>query len=195
MNSVYQTDDELVGDLLDGQSSAFTTLYTRYAPSLLSLLMRLVKEQTQAEDLLQDAFLKSWLNIHRYDPAQGRLLTWLSTIAKNLALDTLRQQRRNQAAIPYLIEMTRDRECYSTASDGALQGSLTGHLAQKQRDIVELTFDQAYTRQEIADELKLPLGTVKTRYRLALQQLRGRLQEDLRQYHTGNSAGCGAPRP
>ncbi|RYF74831.1 MAG: RNA polymerase sigma factor [Cytophagaceae bacterium] len=175
-------DEELLPDgLLTGHPSAFSALYITYAPKLRRLLARMLSDPDRAEDLLQDTFLKLWLNRHAYDARQGKLITWMLTIARNLALDELKYQKRLQTAAPYL----RDEPCFITTSEGVLYYSLTTHLAPKYREILDLAYGQAYTREEIAQALDLPLGTVKTRHRFALQQLRRILYQDIHHYHKG----------
>lgn len=174
-----QAEEYLVSGLLANHQAAFATLYTSYAPSLLRLLVRMLNDRERAEDLLQDAFIKIWLNRQAYDAQQGKLLTWMLTIARNLALDELKYQKRLQTAAPYLT----DDPCFSTTGEGTLYYSVTAHLAPKYREIIDLVYNQAYTREEVAQALGLPLGTVKTRYRFALQQLRCMLYQDIHHYH------------
>ncbi|MBO0951568.1 RNA polymerase sigma factor [Fibrella forsythiae] len=189
MSPSPQAEEHLIASLLADHPAAFATLYTTYAPGLLRLLVRMLHDRGRAEDLLQDAFLKIWLNRQAYDAQQGKLLTWMLTIARNLALDELKHQKRLQTAAPYLT----DEPCFSTTSEGPLHYSVTAHLAPKYQEIIDLVYNQAYTREEVAQALGLPLGTVKTRYRFALQQLRCILYQDIHHYHkrASTGAGCG----
>jgi RNA polymerase sigma-70 factor (ECF subfamily) len=180
-SSLPTTEAELVGALKGGHLGAFTLLYERYAPALFGVLLRLVNDQDQAQDLLQDAFLKSWVNRHRYDPEQGRLFTWLLTLTRRLAYDELKGQQVRLSTHSSLGASLHE-PCYSMAPEGVLAHSLMDHLAPKHRVIIELVYFRDYTRQEVADELALPIGTVKTRCRVALQHLRQMLHQDIRQY-------------
>lgn len=183
-SSFPASEADLVRDLKAGHSSAFTLLYQRYAPALFGRLLRLVKDQDRAEDLLQDAFLKSWLNIHRYDPEQGRLFTWLLILTRRLAYDELKEHQVRLSTGSSLSE-GKTEACYSTEHEGLLANSLIKHLEPKQREVIELVYYRDYTRQEVADKLALPLGTVKTRCRMGLQHLRQVLRHDIRHYHAG----------
>jgi RNA polymerase sigma-70 factor (ECF subfamily) len=173
---------DLIRDLKAGRSSAYTLLYDRYAPALFGMLLRVVKDEDRAQDLLQDAFVKSWLNIHRYDPEQGRLFTWLFTLTRRLAYDELKGHQVRLSADSSLMENSSE-SYYSTEHEGLLANSLIKHLEPKHREVIELVYYRDYTRQEVADELALPLGTVKTRCRGALQHLRQVLRHDIRSYH------------
>lgn len=178
-----QPEAQLILHLQAKQTAAFTYLYDAYAPALLGTLLRLVKNQAIAEDLLQDAFLKIWSTVDQYDPKQGRLFTWMLTITRNLAFDELRARKVQARANVYLTQHADD--CSLLPHDELLLGhSLTSRLEPKYRAIVELVYYQHCTKQEIADTLKLPLGTVKTRFRVALQQLRFFFRQDIQHYHT-----------
>ncbi|GAB4023425.1 sigma-70 family RNA polymerase sigma factor [Spirosoma migulaei] len=182
MNAVLQAEIELVQALKAKSPTAFSTLYDAYSPALLGTLLRLVKDQPRAEDLLQDVFIKIWSTIDSYDAQQGRLFTWLLTITQNIALDELRKQKVRRSANEYLARHN-DQSCYLSFSDGPLYQSMLIYLEPKYRHIVELTFYGDYTKQEIATQLCLPLGTVKTRYRMALQLLKHQFCQDIRHYH------------
>ncbi|GAB3956417.1 sigma-70 family RNA polymerase sigma factor [Spirosoma harenae] len=182
MKSTPQIEQNLVLDLKSGSSAAFTKLYDNYSPALYGFLLRLVKDPERAQDLLQDAFIKIWSNIHAYNPQQGRLFTWLLTVTRNVAFDELRAQKARpitQSTDAAVISEV----CYSGISEGTVQQALVSQLAPKHREVVELVYYREYTKQEVADELKLPLGTVKTRFRMALQHLKQLFRQDISHYH------------
>lgn len=181
MTIVVQTETNLVRDLQAKRSSAYKDLYDSYSPALFGVLLRMVKDRDQAEDLLQDTFIRVWSNIHRYDASQGRLFTWLINIARNLALDDLRAQKVRAVAATYISERS-DGITSPTFKGGMLYQTLTANLEPKYRQIVDLLYFRDYKLQEVADELKIPLGTVKTRYRMALQQLKRTFKQDIYHY-------------
>ena len=181
MPSTLYAEEHLVRDILAGHALAFTTLHNRYAPLLTSVLLRVIKDREHVNDLLQDTFLRVWTNLHRYDPAQGRLTSWLSTIARNVALDELKGRQVRLLATNRLAAYA-DEPCFTRISEGIPHQALMNYLSPKYRKVIELVFYCDYTRQEIADTLGLPLGTVKTQYRMAMQQLRQVLHHDIRQY-------------
>lgn len=158
---------------------AFSQLYDRYASTLLSVLTKIVKDETEAQDLLQDTFVKVWKNIHRHDPSKGRLFTWLLNVTRNTAFDHLRSHKNAvHVDLPlddYLPNMatTLNHVGYIGFSD-----AVTTTLDPRHWQVIDLLYFQGYTQQEAAETLQLPLGTVKTWTRLALIQLRQRFQHD-----------------
>ncbi|WP_262512020.1 RNA polymerase sigma factor [Spirosoma pollinicola] len=129
---------------------------------------------------------KIWLNSQQYDPAQGRLFTWLLTITRNVGLDELRARKVEQKRSVCSYDWT-DEVSAPDLLEGTLTGSLISSLAPNYQAVVALMYYQGFTSQEAAKKLKLPLGTVKTRVRTALQQLRAQFNADIRQYQTVSS--------
>ncbi|GAB3901350.1 sigma-70 family RNA polymerase sigma factor [Larkinella knui] len=170
-------------DLIEGLKShsriAFSQLYDRYAATLLGVITKIVKNETEAEDLLQDTFVKVWKNIHRHDPNKGRLFTWLLNVTRNTALDYLRS--RNKAPhveLPqdgYLIGM---HATFNTVGYIGFSDVVNTTLDPRHWQIIELIYFKGYTQQETAEQLNLPLGTVKTWTRIALIQLRQTFRSD-----------------
>lgn len=166
------------------QTAAFITLYNTYSCALFRVLVSMVKDQEKAEDLLQDAFVKAWTHIHQYDPAQGRPYTWLLTIARHVALDELRERKVQAKSITYLYESTSEL-IFPSVHEGLTNGSVFTLLPPKYRQLLELTYLSGWTQQEIAHELNLPIGTIKTRTRNALQKLKHFFSQDIYQYRIG----------
>lgn len=166
----------------DEQSAAFTALYNTYYSSLFGVLVKLVNDHEKAEDLLQDTFIKVWTHLHQYDPAQGRPYTWLLTITRHVAMDELRHRKVQAQAVTYMCERTSEGTP-STFHEGLLNGSIFTLLPPKYRQIIELTYLHGWTQQEIAQELDLPLGTIKTHTRNALLELKQFFRQDIGQYH------------
>ena len=187
MSSTLSTEETLVDDLRTYQPADFSRLYAAYAPALYGVLLRLVKDPARADDLLQDAFIKIWLNRQHYDPAQGRLFTWLLTITRNVALDELRSRKKRLKASGYVYHQS-DSVVLPTLIEGPLKGSLVNSLAPTYRAVVELMYYKGLTSQEAATNLKLPLGTVKTRVRTALQQLKAQFRQDIQYYQVGTTS-------
>ena len=170
------SEDELVVALKERSQKAYAVLYDNYAAALLGILCRMVNDTDEAENLLQDTFVKVWNNIDSYNANRGRLFTWLLQIARNTALSHLRSQK------------IRPRITTQTITDGlpAEQSTITqainvnhigmndtvSRLDPKLRQMIDLIYFGGYTQQNVADDLNMPLGTVKTRTRMALQQLR-----------------------
>ena len=176
-----QTELRLINALVDSTSTSFSLLYNAYSPALYGVLLRLVRDQARAEDLLQDAFIKIWSNRQSFDPKQGRLFTWLLTITRHVALDELRARKVRTTANTYIYNSS-DKEVRPALHEGKLDQPLLSHLAPKYQAVIELMYYRDYTSQEAAAKLKLPVGTVKTRIRKAMQELRLHFRKDIHHY-------------
>lgn len=178
-----QTELHFTQALRDSTATSFAELYEAFSPALYGVLLRLVHDPARAEDLLQEAFIKIWVNRQYFDPQQGRLFTWLMTITRHVALSELRSQKVRRAGQSYLFDRLEPsvRPCLPA---GKINQSLLNQLPPKYQLVVELMYYKDYTSQEIADTLKIPLGTVKTRIRKALQALRVQFREDIYHYQT-----------
>lgn len=170
------SEPELILQLRQKNKNALAYLYQHYASSLYCVINRIVKPQEVAEEVLQDSFIKVWDNMHRYDPEKGKLFTWMLNIARNLAIDTLRSKeftRKNktdQLENNVLLVMCDTWE-EPNIRDTALIDLLC-QLGTKQQTVIHLIYFQGYTHRQVSEEFGIPLGTVKTRVRLALVKLR-----------------------
>ncbi|MCA1648545.1 MAG: sigma-70 family RNA polymerase sigma factor [Chloroflexi bacterium] len=181
----------LVASVARGDSKALELLYERYSRGVFSLAVRLLTDGPAAEEVVQETFLKLWRQPLAYQPSRGRLLPWLLGVAHHHAVDVLRrrqlEQRHRVSASPHvngdgLADLLDNLGV--TSSDGDPQARAGGFEQQvavaralgglpvEQRLPVELAYYKGMTQLEIATLLGLPLGTVKTRMRLGLQQLR-----------------------
>ncbi|MVM35515.1 sigma-70 family RNA polymerase sigma factor [Spirosoma sp. HMF4905] len=181
MLATLPNEDHLIRSLQTDQVTGFSTLYDAYAPTLYGFLVGVVRDSELAEDLLQDAFVKIWSKRHTYNPKQGRLFTWLMVVTRNLARDELRARKVRLSASSYLA-VHSEWLSNPTPCDGRLTTTLISQLAPKYRVIIDLYFERNYTFPEIAAHLTLPLGTVKTRYRKALQELKEFFSQDIYYY-------------
>ncbi len=165
-----------VAELRTGSKAAFAQLYDDYAPALFGVLKKMVREEAMAEDLLQDAFVKIWRNIHTYDASKGRLFTWLLNICRNLAIDQLRsaaQQRSNVTGdLANARNIGQSDNQPLALPDLAIVRDRINKMRPEQRALLELIYFQGYTHIEAAETLEIPLGTAKTRIRSALTELR-----------------------
>jgi RNA polymerase sigma-70 factor, ECF subfamily len=162
----------LIERLQSHSQEAFSALYDNYAPSLLGVIFNIVKDRDEAEDLLQDSFIKIWRSIRQYESGKGRLFTWLLTICRNTALDYLRKRGK----LPAAEIQNAETNVYTNSTgenirDTGLQNEVE-KLDTVYRQVINLIYFFGYTQQEVSAILKLPLGTVKTRTRTALQLLR-----------------------
>ena len=168
-----------------GDAEALATLYDRYSRVVYSFAMRMLGDIGLAEELTQEVFLRVWRQCGQYQQSRGALLTWILSITHNMAIDEIRRQNRR----PKVQDPGEDDFVMVTIADqhadveqlawlGALRGLVREALAdipKAQREVVELAYFSGLTQREIAIRLDEPLGTVKTRMRLALLKLRERL--------------------
>lgn len=186
MELTSQAEQVLVQGLKAREEAAFTTLYKAYGPALFGVLRRMVNDEGVAEDLLQDTFVKIWTNSHRYDPSQGRLFSWLLKLTRNIALDALRARKTRTQAEFYWRDHGPE-QLYQETSDAILPQSLFTLVEPRYRPILELAY-QGFSREEIAKTYQMPVGTVKTRLRAALNELKYILRHDIHHY-VGKTGG------
>ena len=172
----------LVNELKEGNEQAIAQLYQMYAGSLLNIIVRIVKYDEVAEDILQDTFMKIWKSIAQYDASKGRLFTWMANLAKNTAIDQVRSKYYTNAvktddisdcSIDILDQ--RNHTLYNPDVIGMKQ--LMRNLKPDQKHILDLIYFEGYTHVEVADRLNMPLGTVKTKIRLSILALRSYFNE------------------
>lgn len=142
----------------------------------MGVVSRIIKREEIAEEVLQDAFLKIWDRIDSYDPSKGKLFTWMLNITRNLAIDKTRSREFSKDKKTGDIEnyVSRiDREGHTVQNVEAIGlHELLKSLPADQRFIIDQHYLKGYTQAEISEEFDLPLGTVKTRMRLAMKELR-----------------------
>ena len=160
-------------------STAFEYLYDHYSAALYSVVLRVVRQQDIAEEVLQDTFLKIWDRMSSYDASKGRLFTWMLNIARNQAIDRTRSREMSQLRktddIQNLVNQADRQESVQQKTDAIGVRELLGRLPDEQRFIVDKLYLNGYTQSEVAEEFGIPLGTVKTRTRMAMSALRNLL--------------------
>lgn len=154
---------------------AFAELYEQTSAKLFAIALRILNNRSLAEEALQESFIKIWQRADNYRPQRGRPMTWLISVVRNQAVDTLRRQPR---VLPLLVTdgATEVAPEPALAEDEALARCLQ-RLGMPQQQCVVLAYCEGYTHEELSARLGKPLGTVKTWVRRALQSLRGCLHE------------------
>lgn len=177
------SDAELIHYLRTGQSNALRVLYERYSGLVYTLALRMLKQSTEAEDLTQEVFLTFWkdesLNSHKYDPQKASLSTYLCVIVRSRALNKLASHGSRQRSVDRLKTVTPPEfsaptpleQASSTEQFQQVQQALR-QIPDKQRQILELNYYQGMSHSDIAHQLELPLGTIKSRARQGLVKLR-----------------------
>lgn len=180
-------DQQLLQRICGQEKDALNALYTRYASPVYSLAMNMLKQPPLAEEVTQDVFLNIWLKAASFRPDRGQPRSWIMSVAHHRIIDVIRARRRavvmtdpadyemlealpaRDASVETQVTQNLERERIRQALDT---------LPESQRQVVEMAYFQGYSQSEMAELLGQPLGTVKTRVRLALQKLRTALQDD-----------------
>lgn len=164
-----------------GNRAAFAALYEHFAPRLKAWLMRLGTPEDVAEELMQESLITAWRRAASFDPVQASVATWLFTIARNKRIDRLRREKRPEIDLsdPLLVpdpEPAPD-EIVDAAQDEAHLRAALKDLPEEQLHLLRLAFFSDLSHRDIAQRENLPLGTVKSRIRLALARLKTRLEK------------------
>jgi RNA polymerase sigma-70 factor, ECF subfamily len=177
---IKYSEEELVLQLQNRNQQAFAYLYDNYAAALNGVIYKMVEDKELAEDILQEAFVKIWNNFSSYSADKGRLFTWMLNIARNLTIDTLRskgyKKQSKISADENSVSNYTDNKAVNEKFDAlGIRKQLT-NLKPEQRSIIDMAYFSGYTQEEISKEMGIPLGTVKTRMRSAILELRKMLQ-------------------
>lgn len=178
--SAIKKEEELVSQLKAKQKEALSYLYDRYSGALYGVVLRIVKKEDQAEEVLQDIFLKIWDRIGSYDPNKGKLFTWMVNIARNQAIDKMRSKELSKEKktddIDNLVDRIDNKEYSELSVESIGLKEVVAKLPADQKFVIDYLYLKGYTQSELADEFNIPLGTVKTRLRMAMIELRSILK-------------------
>jgi RNA polymerase sigma-70 factor (ECF subfamily) len=180
-------DEQLLAAIASGEHLALRTLYDRYAGAVFSLALKMVADREVAEEVTQEVFLRIWRHARTYDPARGRVPTWVLGLTHHLSIDQIR--RRKVQAVPMPVSddgeplatqvadpsIDVERDVWGAERREVLIEALR-YLPAPQREVIEQAYYRGLTQVEIAQLIGIPLGTVKTRLRLGLRKLRDILQ-------------------
>jgi RNA polymerase sigma-70 factor (ECF subfamily) len=181
-DSADLSDETLLARVAREDRVAFAALFDRYASKVKGYLIRLGARGAQAEDLAQDAMVAIWRRAGSFDPTKAKASTWIFVIARNAWIDRLRRER---VELAYRSSLDMSEESDEERPDDAVERVQTGAqmqaalalLSEEQRQVVQLSFFEDRPHSEIAARLSLPLGTVKSRLRLALMKLRAHWEQ------------------
>lgn len=170
------SEPELILAILNKDKKGADALYDMYSSALYGVIFRIVQHEEIAEDLLQDVFVKIWNSFSSYDPAKGRLFTWIVNIARNVSIDKTRSKdfRNNSKTEDIENNVFSIDKRLTTSINPETLGlkELVAKLKPEQKIILDLVYFRGFTHVEVAEELEIPLGTVKTRLRSAIITLR-----------------------
>jgi RNA polymerase sigma-70 factor (ECF subfamily) len=164
-------DARLVAAMAQGDRNALAALYERHSGVLLGLALRIVRERREAEDLLHDVLLEAWRAAKDFDPNRGRVRTWLAIRMRSRALDLQKSARVSRNAGDAGLDAIVDEREGSSPDHARVRAALA-QLTAEQRQVVELAYFGGITCSEIAAQIAIPVGTVKSRLAAGLRQLR-----------------------
>ncbi len=189
MTSSKEEDRQIEVQLLTrtaaGDESAFAALYDRFAPGLFSMMVKMMRDEKEAEDVLQEGFSQIWRRAASYDPERSSPFTWAVMILRNKAIDRLRVRQRIERTLEKAtVEFAHFPESDDASSgeaerrdEGAQVRTALAQIPEEQKQAVELAFFGGLTHEQIAEQLTTPLGTIKARIRRGLLKLREVLKE------------------
>lgn len=170
------TEENLVASLKRRENDAFKHLYLNYRGALYNLILQYITDTEIANDVLQDVVITIWKQIDKYDASKGKLFTWMVRLTRNAAINKLRSkvyksQAKNENLDNYVVTIEENNSATNNINQIGLRQQVH-NLRKEYTDVIELSYYNGFTQEEIAKALNIPLGTVKTRLRNALLELR-----------------------
>ncbi|MBK6266639.1 sigma-70 family RNA polymerase sigma factor [Marivirga sp. S37H4] len=173
------SEEVLIKELQAKKPAALEYLYDNYSSALYGVIIRIVKSESVAQEVLNDIFMKVWNNFSAYDAGKGRLYTWLVNISRNASIDKIRSKEIKKTFKTDLVSDNVHAIDHSNShtlyTDGIGLEKVLDQLPEELRFIIDQMYFKGYTQTEIAEEFSIPLGTVKTRARTAMRELRALL--------------------
>ncbi|MCM4171659.1 RNA polymerase sigma factor [Arenibacter sp. TNZ] len=172
--------DVIVEQFQKKDTAAFEKLYTMYSENICGVINTIVQNTDIAEEICQDVFMKAWNNSASYNASKGRFFTWILNIARNAAIDEIRSKshknsKKNLSA-DYFVGILESKEDSEVGQEDTIGlKKLLVNLKEKCVEIIELLYFKGFTQKEVSKELDIPLGTVKTRNRSCISQIRNNM--------------------
>ena len=165
---------ELIGKNQD--KLAFSSIFRYFAPRLKSFLVKAGSTDTQAEEVIQEVMIAVWTKSSTYDSSKSSVSTWIYTIARNKRIDKIRKEKRHYLSesdegLEIPVDSTQEKEIFASQVSNSLKKYMS-NLPEEQSKLLKLSYFYNKTHADISEELKIPLGTVKSRIRLALTKMR-----------------------
>ncbi len=168
--------ETLISQFKKKDEKAFETLYHMYSDSMHGVIYNIVRDHNIAEEVMQDVFIKAWNNASSYASEKGRFFTWLLNIARNSAIDKTRSKSfknsRKNLDVGYFVDILETSESLDDKTDAIGITKYVSNLAKKCIEIIELLYFKGYTQKEASETLDMPIGTIKTRNRNCIKELR-----------------------
>lgn len=163
---------QLVQALKSRDKRAFEQLYDQYSAILYGRIFNVVKSEAVAQDVLQEVMLKVWAKIKTYDTEKASLLTWMLRIARNKAIDMYRSAAYQRSIKQENLDLPKKEASIQMNTDTIGLKELVSKIDPSYQEVIQLAYFEGHTQVEIAEKLDLPLGTVKSRVRIGLRELR-----------------------
>lgn len=166
----------LVSQFQKKDEKAFEKLYNMYSQSMHGVIYNIVRDNEIAEEVMQDVFIKAWEKADSYNSSKGRFFTWLLNISRNTAIDKTRSKAFKKSSknlnSDYFVDIIHSSDNLGSKTDAIGIKKFVDKLAEKCVKIIELLYFKGYTQKEASEELDMPIGTIKTRNRNCIQELR-----------------------
>ncbi len=166
----------LISKFQQKDEKAFTELYRMYGDSMHGVIYNIVRDHAIAEEVMQDVFIKAWNNANSYSAEKGRFFTWILNIARNAAIDKTRSKafknsKKNLNA-EYFVDILQHTDSLDDQTDAIGIKKFVSQLAKKCIEVIELLYFKGFTQKEASEALDMPIGTIKTRNRNCIKELR-----------------------
>lgn len=168
--------NDLIISMQNGDEIAFSRLYTMYSEALYGIIYSIVLDENIAEELLQDVFIKVWNNASSYSVNKGRFFTWVLNIARNAAIDETRSKAfknsRKNLSTTNFVDILSSSDSFNKATNAIGLKKFVDALKPACVKIIDLLYFKGYTQAEASKTLEIPIGTIKTRNRTCINELR-----------------------
>jgi len=171
--------DKLIEELQAGNQKAFERIYELYSHSTYGIIYSIIKDAPISEEILQDVFIKIWNNASSYNPDKGRFFTWVLNIARNASIDKIRSKdfknKKLNLKSDNFVDILESKTNFFGKIDAIGLQKYIDALGSTCKSLIDLLFFKGYTQKETAEELQMPLGTVKTKNRVCIDKLRSKV--------------------
>ena len=168
--------ETLIEKFQQKDEKAFEALYNMYATNIHGVIHNIVRDQDIAEEIMQDVFIKAWHKADSYSADKGRFFTWILNIARNAAIDKTRSKafknKKQNLDAQFFVDILEHGDNLDHKTDAIGIGKFVGKLAKKCIEVIELLYFKGYTQKEASESLDMPIGTIKTRNRNCINELR-----------------------
>ncbi|PQV46558.1 RNA polymerase sigma-70 factor (ECF subfamily) [Jejuia pallidilutea] len=168
--------DTLIEKFKAKDEKAFETLYNMYSKSMLGVIYNIVRDHDIAEEVMQDVFVKIWHKSDSYSSKKGRFFTWVLNIARNAAIDKIRskafKKTKQNLNSDFFVDIIESNDNLDHKTDAIGVKKFVSKLKQKCKEVIELLYFKGYTQSEASEALDMPIGTIKTRNRNCIKELR-----------------------